>query len=59
MIDREGPHDGILREVRVLILVDEDVLVAGILLLADFGILFQEDGNMLQQVIEVNRVGPQ
>ena len=56
MIDRQRPRDGILREIRVLVLIDQDEPVPLIERFPNLRVIAQKDCHMEQQVIEVNRI---
>ena len=53
----EQLHELVLRAVGVLVLVDEEVLVAAVVALADFGGRLEQADGFEQQVVEVERVG--
>ena len=54
MVDREGPDDGVLGEVRVLVLVDQDVAEPGVEVGADVGVLLEDRDDVDEQVVEVD-----
>ena len=54
VVDRQGPHDRVLGQVRVLILVDQDVAIALVERGADLGVLAQQRGDVQQQVVEID-----
>ena len=53
----EQQHDRVLRLVRVLVLVDEDVLEAAAVLLEHVGVLAEQAHGVHEQVVEVHRPG--
>ena len=53
---RENLRELILRAIRVLIFVDEDVLEAALVLLADVFVFFEQRHGDHQQVVEIERV---
>ena len=57
IVDRQGPDDGVLGQVRVLVLVDQDVAVAGVQLSPQLVLLAQQRGHVQQQVVEIDRIG--
>ena len=59
VIDRQRPHDRVLRQIGVLIFVDQDIAVAGVERAARFRTAAQQHGDVQQQIVEVDRVGPQ
>ena len=59
MLRSQHANNLILREVRVLILVHQDVTVPFTQVLADHLALRQQSAHMAQQVVKVDRIGPQ
>ena len=57
IVDREGPGDHVLGQVRVLILVDQDIAVALVQARPHFGILAEQRGDVQQQIVEIDGVG--
>ena len=57
MVNRQHPGNGVLHGVRVLIFVNENVAKSVIQNLSHFGILFEQHGNVQEQVVEINRIG--
>jgi hypothetical protein len=57
MVDRQRPDDRVLGQIRVLVLVHQDVAVAVVQLSPQFVVLAQHHGHVQQQVVEVDRVG--
>ena len=56
VVDRQGPDDRVLGEVRVLVLVDEDVAEPGVELRPDLGVLLAGRDEVDEQVVEIDRV---
>ena len=54
---RQQPHQFVLRAVGVLVFVDQHVLKAPVVVVADFGHGFQQARGFEQQIVEVERVG--
>ena len=59
MVDRQSPQDAVLHRVGVLIFIHEDEPIASIETPPEFGVLDEQSGDMHQQVVEVDGVGPQ
>ncbi len=57
VVDRHGPHDGVLGRVGVLVFIDQNVLVSLVEGGARLRILAQERRHVQQQVVEIDRVG--
>ena len=57
IVDGQGPHDGVLGQVRVLVFVDQDVAEAGVQLSPQFVLLPQQRGHVQQQVVEIAGIG--
>jgi len=58
MVQGQGPAQQVLGEIGVLILVDEDVLVAVVERAADLRVLAEQRDRVQQQVVEIGRVCP-
>ncbi len=56
-VDAEGPDDGVLGQVRILIFIDEDVTEPGIEVGPDVGVSLEDGDNVDQQVVEVDGRG--
>ena len=56
MLDRQRAGDGVLRQIRVLIFVDEDESVALVEAGADFVVFAQQRRNVKQQVVEIGGI---
>ncbi len=59
VVDRQRPHDRVLRQIRVLVLVDHDVPESGVELATDLRVFPEQHRDVQQQVVEVDRVGRQ
>ena len=57
VVGGEEQGDLVLRHVRVLVLVDQDVLEPALVLLQDLGVLAEQLDDLHQQVVEVHRPG--
>ena len=56
MVDRHSPGDGILGQVRVLVFIDKHKTIAFVERLPDFVVFTQHSCDVVQQVIEIDRV---
>ena len=54
MVDRQGADDGVLGQVRVLVLVDQDVAEPGVEVGADVRVLLEDRDHVDEQVVEVD-----
>ena len=54
MVDRQGPDDRVLGEIRILVLVDQDVAIDGVEPGADVGVLLEDRDDVDEQVVEVD-----
>ena len=59
IVDRQGPDNGVLSQIGVLVLVDQDVAEPLVERLAQFGVVTQHHGDVQQQIVEVDGVGLQ
>ena len=59
MVVRQRPDDRVLGQVRVLILIDQDVAIAVVEPGPQLGIVAQQRGDVQQQVVEIDRAGRQ
>lgn len=57
IIDRQPAGDGVLRLVRVLVLIDEHIAKARIEFRTQVGVILQCEGRPKKQIVEVERIG--
>ena len=57
VVDGQSADDGVLRQIRVLVLVDQDVSKAFVQRSPQLVVFPQQRGDMHQQVVEIHRIG--